>query len=681
MEISEKMLKNRMNLMARMTMFILAVLMCVDAPAYEKRNYLLQEYRQTGNVFLMQGKGLPYPAYADREAWEKVPEAARKELIAKAENHLDYEWKVVPLTAYLAYERTGDRTQMQSPYDRNRIVLNDLIMGELAEGKGRFIDQIANGVWYSCQMTSWVLSAHTVRQDSKRSLPDPRQQIIDLGSAAYAATIAFAWHFFHDEFEKMDPSINYVIENAIEERVFKPYLDDSINKANWWKAVGWKPGKMVNNWNPWCTSNVMLCAVMMEQDSARFQKMVETSIASVDHFINYVKADGACEEGPSYWGHAAGKLYDYLQIMSYASEGKFSIMDNPMVRRMGEYAVNSYIGGDDYVVNFADATAKLYHSPDFMYRYGKAVGSKVMTDFALYSCADRAGKRFVYPSVKSTNDTFRSLENLFCLAEINEAIDGLRQSTLDFDTLCNSLLTKESVWYPETEVAFFRNDGGWFAAMKGGFNNESHNHNDIGSCILFVDNIPVLVDAGVVTYTKQTFSADRYSIWVMQSDWHNVPSINGTSEIQGTKMKAKDVRCDLAKSSFSADISGTYTEAAACKSWVRSYKLNKDSFEITDKYELTDRILADTLNFMVHGEVYLPGEMYGEKSVPKGKVLIVDGGRKFYMSYPAALTPSVTVKELVDPRLTDVWGPVLRRISFTTSSTAPTKGSWKFVIR
>jgi len=33
---------------------------------------------------------------------------------------------------------------------------------------------------------------------------------------------------------------------------------------------------------------------------------------SVDQFINYYHDDGACEEGPSYWGHAGGKMFDYL---------------------------------------------------------------------------------------------------------------------------------------------------------------------------------------------------------------------------------------------------------------------------------------------------------------------------------------------------------------------------------
>jgi hypothetical protein len=51
------------------------------------------------------------------------------------------------------------------------------------------------------------------------------------------------------------------------------------------------------------------------------------------------------------------------------------------------------------------------------------------------------------------------------------------------------------------------------------------------------------------------------------------------------------------------------------------------------------------------------------------------------LAYPAALTPSVEVKELDDPRFTKVWGDKLRRISFTSSPSAPLKGKYVFQIK
>ena len=48
--------------------------------------------------------------------------------------------------------------------------------------------------------------------------------------------------------------------------------------------------------------------------------------------------------------------------------------------------------------------------------------------------------------------------------------------------------------------------------------------------VLYINSIPVFLDAGVGTYTRKTFSSERYSIWTMQSNYHNLPMINGVPE-------------------------------------------------------------------------------------------------------------------------------------------------------
>ncbi len=60
---------------------------------------------------------------------------------------LNYEWKVIRATDYLEYERSGERNIMQNPYEANRKAINALMLAELAEGKGRFIDQLINGAF------------------------------------------------------------------------------------------------------------------------------------------------------------------------------------------------------------------------------------------------------------------------------------------------------------------------------------------------------------------------------------------------------------------------------------------------------------------------------------------------------------------------------------------------------
>ena len=101
-----------------------------------------------------------YPKYSDRSGWDKLTGENKWEIIKQGEQYLSYEWKVIKATDYLAYERDGTRTIMENPFNANNTALMHLFLAELAEGKGRFLDQIINGVWHTCDMRSWVLSAH-----------------------------------------------------------------------------------------------------------------------------------------------------------------------------------------------------------------------------------------------------------------------------------------------------------------------------------------------------------------------------------------------------------------------------------------------------------------------------------------------------------------------------------------
>ena len=115
--------------------------------------------------------------------------------------------------------------------------------------------------------------------------------------------MAWVHYFFRKPFDKINPVVSLQMRKAIKERILDPYMNDD---EMWWMAFNWKPGEIINNWNPWCNSNALQCFLLMENNKNKLAKAVYRSMQSVDKFINFVKSDGACEEGPSYWGHAAG---------------------------------------------------------------------------------------------------------------------------------------------------------------------------------------------------------------------------------------------------------------------------------------------------------------------------------------------------------------------------------------
>ncbi|WP_289074506.1 heparinase II/III-family protein [uncultured Bacteroides sp.] len=618
--------------------------------AYTERNLLQNSVtkEQLKEALVMNGAWVPYPAYSDREGWNSLlNDEDRQTLIKAGEKMLDYKWQVIRATDYLEYERSGERNIMQNPYEANRKAINVLMMAELAEGKGRFIDQLINSVFFSCEMTSWVLSAHLPRQSTKRSMPDWREQIIDLGSGNYGSMLAWVYYFFHDTFDKADPVISLRLRHELQERILDPYME---NDREWWMAFYWKPGEIINNWNPWCNSNVLQCYLLLENDRDKLTDAVWRTMQSVDKFINFVKSDGACEEGTSYWGHAAGKMYDYLQILSDGTNGKVSLFNNPMIRRMGEYISRSYVG-DGWVVNFADASAKGGGDAPLIYRYGRAVGSEEMMQFAAYLLK---GKR---PTIPLGNDAFRTLQCVLLNKELEQTKPAHN--------------VPACTWYPETEFCYLTNNSGWFLATKGGFNNESHNHNDAGTFSLYINNTPMLIDAGVGTYTRQTFSSERYSIWTMQSNYHNLPMINGVPQRFGQEYKATNVVCKEKQRFFSADISTAYPEEAAVNSWTRSYKLENKRLVITDKFSLKETKAANQVNFLVWGDIDIS---------KAGEISIKVGDEHATLEYPTNFKATLETIELPDTRLSNVWGKQIYRIVLIDTQ-KKLEGNYKFIIK
>lgn len=76
------------------------------------------------------------------------------------------------------------------------------------------------------------------------------------------------------------------------------------------------------------------------------------------------------------------------------------------------------------------------------------------------------------------------------------------------------------------------------AAMKGGNNDEHHNHNDLGSYVVAVAGSSMLLDPGGEVYTSRTFSAKRYDSKAINSFGHPVPVVAGKLQSTGAKARA-----------------------------------------------------------------------------------------------------------------------------------------------
>jgi hypothetical protein len=130
------------------TLLLVAAVLLGTTAAKEARFKLRELYPQEKieKVLVPREQWHPWPKWSDRRQWEALPEAVRKDLVANGEQYLGYKWPNLPATLFLEYARNGNRSRYEHEHFARRNALTDLIIAECVEGKGRFFDDIVNGV-------------------------------------------------------------------------------------------------------------------------------------------------------------------------------------------------------------------------------------------------------------------------------------------------------------------------------------------------------------------------------------------------------------------------------------------------------------------------------------------------------------------------------------------------------
>lgn len=585
----------------------------------------------------------PFPTVDEREGWDSLPGQIRKAYVARGEEALDFDWPCLPATLFLDHVRTGNRTRFQNERNKRRGALADLILAECVEGNGRFVDQIANGIWVTCEETYWGVPAHLRLQAAGKGLPDASEPTVDLFAAETSALVSWALYLVGGKLDDVSKMIRPRIEMEVDRRILTPLLTR--------EDFGWMgfsdTGRRVNNWNPWINSNWLQSFLIVEKDRERLVQGIAKSLRSLDRFIEPYPQDGGCDEGPGYWGRAAASLFDCLEILESATDGAIDMFDLPLLKNMGSFIYKLHIH-DQYFVNFADAAAIVSPAASIIYRYGTRVGDAQMSAFGSWLAhKQNVGEKGFGDSVA------RQLPALFSAKDLL-AKDGTQPLPRD-------------AWFPDIQVMGGRcqagTPDGFFVAAKGGTNNESHNHNDVGNFVVFVDGKPVLIDSGVEPYTAKNASSERYDIWTMSSNYHNVPQVNGQPQQAGAEFLAQDVTYGETDETvtFQLQLKDAYAKDAGIQSWVRALTLTRgQGVEIADAFEL---IKAESL--VLHLMTVCEVEIGDGVLVLKSTSLVddrVSGAAKIHFDADVFDVSTEAISLTDGERLHTIWGPRVIRI-------------------
>ena len=157
--------------------------------------------------------------------------------------------------------------------------------------------------------------------------------------------------------------------------------------------------------------------------------------------------------------------------------------------------------------------------------------------------------------------------------------------------------------FEESQQYIRRYDHFIFAA-KGGYNSEPHNHNDIGSFIIFKDGQYLLDDLGWSEYDNKYFTSARYENICASSLGHSVPIINGKAQLPGIDKKAV---AKFSKETISLDISAAYEVEKFSRDFVLQADgtvIIEDNFE-DEKLQITERFVTRIKPELCDGSVQI----------------------------------------------------------------------------
>jgi Heparinase II/III-like protein len=615
------------------------------------RSNLLERYQNLDLVALAGSSNTfhPFPTSDERTAWERLPAPQRASILAAAEPLLRAPWPSLPATLYMDFARSGDRRSFEQPYFARRSNLGKLVLAECVEGSGRYVDEIINGIWAICEESTWVISGHN---RSRGKLPDISTDLssahhyIEMSTHLTGAQLAWTHYLLRARLNAVDPLVSARIQREVKVRLLDPFLKDiDYDRMRADKTM------LLNNHAPWSCEDCLSCFLLLESDPQRRAEAVRKAMVILDLFIARYPADGGCDEGPGYWSVAGGALFDSLELLRAASIGRIDIYDEPLLREIGRYIYRAHISGD-YFINFADAGAKEHPEPGLVYRFGQRIGDERMVAFGRF-LNQRVGSRS-----SPRPELLRALPSLFDL-------------DAGFSAQGSAPLLRD-VWLPGLQVMAAReqdgSDRGFYLAAKGGHNNESHNHNDVGQFIVYLDGTPILIDPGIGVYTRQTFSADRYKLWPVQSAYHNLPTVNGVMQKEGAEFRANNVsyRAGANLAEFRLDIAGAYPRASGLQSWQRTCRLARGTVgavEITDEFVLEKSSQDITLSLMTPLQPAVAAA---------GKI---DLGNAWLLFNADELTVKVEPIQLDDANLQRSWGQMLYRMILQPMLPVE-KGAW-----
>lgn len=407
------------------------------------------------------------------------------QLLSDYEKCKDKEIPILSMELWNTFNETGSRAEYENPYFEKRnftVALALLVL--LFPERDDFLPFLKEYILSTCDEYSWAVPAHCKETDDDKKCVD----LFASETACMLAEIVFLLE------NKLGETIVNTVKAEIIERVFMPYSQNSY----WWET-GW------NNWTSVCCGNIAIA--MMRIDPERFEREKERILRSMSLYINSFPDDGNCLEGLGYWHYGFGAWVWFADALYAYSSGAIDLFQNDKVKSIAMYAQKVFLKGN-VAVSIADSDIN-------------AKGDSTLLAYL--------HKR--YPM-----DCLIPPKGLSTYWDGNISwVPKTRRILYGFEVEHETALPQKNYFFKNAGQAIVNTDK-YSLFVKAGHNDESHNHNDVGSFILSTDKGQIFCDLGAGKYFDGYFAPEiRYNLLNTASWGHSVPILDGKYQKRGAE--------------------------------------------------------------------------------------------------------------------------------------------------
>lgn len=504
-----------------------------------------------------------YPRFSDRQAWKKASKSKYADIIiSSADAILGKDIPRLEFSEFRRFAVDGNRSEYEKKYYERRRNLGFTALAMCLTGnKEKYMATVLDYTFAILEEFSWTFPAHSYWK-GKRLLDVANT---DLFCAETGAMMALLYHILGEELDKEVENLSEKIRQETLKRTlynifYTPHV--KVHRRHWWfDFVNRK-----NNWTPWCSSNCILTAILLEKDNEKLAYFIHRLLQANALFVARYSEDGFCDEGCDYYYAGSLRLFWVFYLLNKIQPNSMTkVLAVPKIRAIFEFIAHCNIT-DKYRINFADSHAKSGDkTAAALVICGNLIDSDILQDFT-------SGKSFGIGGLGA------ELKSCMCIL-----FDTPDQTELKKKTVNSFTCFKD-------RIAILRS-GTFSATLKAGNNAESHNHNDLGHFTLFYKGEPVIVDAGTEYYSQINFSDKRYTLWYTRGSGHNAPVFGNAEQLYGGEYKAGFIAAG--KDKVVCDLSKAYPAAAGVKKFVRTLDFSADHVTISDAFELEK---AETAN-------------------------------------------------------------------------------------